>query len=174
MDDETENTGLGGWAWYEIGRLAAVEEQQMAALTARLNTRLRPSVVDPVENIQAENAALREELNAARVEAEALRSENVTLRTAWQALRAQVERSDHELRELKTEHSAVNAAYDAHRRVFEELYSDYLARGQECVLLDGFLEEIAAKVKAEDGRVEPEKAVEAINKILADLAALRV
>ena len=174
MDDDLEDTGLSGWAWFQLGHMAAEHFQSMRETADGLKALFYPGNFTTVEDVRAENASLIQNLDGARADTDALQSENETLRAAWQDLRSQLGQRDQELQEVMAHLAAVEAAYDEHRGTFDELYRDYQARGDECVLLDGFLKEIGQQVEPEGGIGEPEKVLQTIKKILADLAAMRV
>jgi hypothetical protein len=67
MDDGEEGQGPSGYAWYQLGRMAAENDRHTSqTITALLHRRRAASVQDPLEAqnqaLAAENARLRQEL----------------------------------------------------------------------------------------------------------------
>jgi chromosome segregation ATPase len=98
MDDECGDYGLGGWAWYELGRSAAEQDRQDAATRNLIWNILSPPrrVRDPSQEWRDYTAALEAEIQRLTAEidkgnqwlrnwsdrCERIRTENERLRTA--------------------------------------------------------------------------------------------
>jgi hypothetical protein len=69
MEDDTLDTGLSGWAWYELGRSRAAHDASVAGTMRRMFGPKRPAIdvnglITQNQALAAENARLRQDLAA--------------------------------------------------------------------------------------------------------------
>jgi hypothetical protein len=79
MDDDSHDTGLGGLAWYQLGRMSAESDRVRSDAVDAVLSRRRPqldvqSVVAQNQVLAAENARLRQELAAYKLNFNNLRA----------------------------------------------------------------------------------------------------
>jgi hypothetical protein len=107
MDDEYNDTGVGGWAWYQLGRQSAERDRQFAATRNLLWNIFAPAPVapDPVQEWRDHSARLEAEIQRLNGEidkgnqwlrnwrdrCEKIKAENAELRAANATLAEQLE-----------------------------------------------------------------------------------
>jgi predicted nuclease with TOPRIM domain len=106
-DDEPESSGrgIGGWAWYQLGRMSTEADQSMARLVQRVT---RPQSVIDANALLADNQALAgyatelvERINTLLTENERLRQQYALLASDHRALRDRAREAETEIAEHK-------------------------------------------------------------------------
>jgi cell division protein FtsB len=97
MSDDLQESGPSGWAWFQLGRMAAKADRSRAAAVSAVFAPRQPRQVDPAA-LQAQNQALANE-NAQ------LRQELADYKRNYQTLREWAEKASRDLRGLPPESS---------------------------------------------------------------------
>jgi uncharacterized protein (DUF3084 family) len=135
MDEDTGDNGLGGWAWFKLGQMAAEEDQSLAVTANRLNALFHPQPTIDVNVLVAENQQLWQQLQALQAEAQRLEAHNAELRGANRGLykwyewakgaKQTLAKHKTEVAELRSANATLQQEYDAVVKLYDDLGHEY-------------------------------------------------